>query len=94
MLKKLAKELSEFAKEDFLTFEMIQHRFTKPAKRVIQQNYSMTKFKMDESKRKWKWGCYGIGKYVYTDPEQEEMKDTLGGFINAYFPEAKIEYFT
>lgn len=93
MFEKLKDALPAFAKKD-LTFEMIQHRFTKPAKRVIQENYPMTKLELDESKRKWKWGRYGIGKYVYTDEKQEAIKDTLGGYIHQYFPEAKIEYFT
>lgn len=60
---------------------MIQHRFTKPAKHVIQENYPMTKLELDESKRKWKWGRYGIGKYVYTNEEQEDIKDTLGNHM-------------
>ncbi|GAA0443333.1 MAG: spore photoproduct lyase [Bacillota bacterium] len=93
MFEKLEAALSTKAKKD-LTFEMIQHRFTKPAKRVIQENYPMTKLELDESKRKWKWGRYGIGKYVYMDEEQEDMKDTLGGYIHKYFPESNIEYFT
>ncbi|MRH43724.1 spore photoproduct lyase [Aquibacillus halophilus] len=93
MLEKLESSLPEFAKRD-LTFEMIQHRFTQPAKRVIQKNYPMSKLELDESKRKWKWGRYGIGKYVYKDHEQEEMKDTIAGAINRLFPKAKIEYFT
>ncbi|WP_059104998.1 spore photoproduct lyase [Shouchella shacheensis] len=93
MLEKLEQALPAFAKKD-LTFEMIQHRFTKPAKRVIQKNYPMTKLELDESKRKWKWGRYGIGKYVYTNEEQEDIKDTIGGFIDNHFPDARIEYFT
>ncbi|GGJ74047.1 spore photoproduct lyase [Virgibacillus salexigens] len=93
MFEKLEAALSEKTKKD-LTFEMIQHRFTKPAKRVIQENYPMTKLELDESKRKWKWGRYGIGKYIYKDNEQEDIKDTLGGYINRYFPNSKIEYFT
>ncbi|QIZ07841.1 spore photoproduct lyase [Priestia megaterium] len=93
MLEKLEAQLPESAKKD-LTIEMIQHRFTKPAKRVIQKNYPMTKLELDESKRKWKWGRYGIGKFVYNNDEQEDIKDTLGGYINTYFPDAKIEYFT
>ncbi|HEY2419848.1 MAG TPA: spore photoproduct lyase [Neobacillus sp.] len=93
MLTKLESELSDQAKKD-LTFEMIQHRFTKPAKRVIQKNYPMTKLELDESKRKWKWGRYGIGKFVYLDQEQEDIKDTIGSYINTLFPQAKIEYFT
>ncbi|PWA12671.1 spore photoproduct lyase [Pueribacillus theae] len=93
MLVKLENKLPDYAKGG-LTFEMIQHRFTKPAKRVIEQNYPMTKLELDESKRKWKWGRYGIGKYVYTDREQEEIKDTLESYINTLFPKARIEYFT
>ncbi|MDG5471519.1 spore photoproduct lyase [Jeotgalibacillus sp. ET6] len=93
MMEKLESKLPSFAKKD-LTFEMIQHRFTKPAKRVIEKNYPMTKLELDESARKWKWGRYGIGKYVYQDDEQEQIKDTLAGYIDHMFPDAKIEYFT
>ncbi|WP_217585870.1 spore photoproduct lyase [Lentibacillus saliphilus] len=93
MFEKLEAALPKKATKD-LTFELIQHRFTKPAKRVIQENYPMTKLELDESKRKWKWGRYGIGKYVYQNEQQEDIKDTLGGYINTYFPDAKIEYFT
>ncbi|WP_226035803.1 spore photoproduct lyase [Aquibacillus saliphilus] len=93
MLEKLEDALPDFAKKD-LTFELIQHRFTQPAKRVIQKNYPMSKLELDESKRKWKWGRYGIGKYVYQNEQQEDIKDTIGGSINRLFPNAKIEYFT
>ncbi|WP_164215140.1 spore photoproduct lyase [Virgibacillus sp. YIM 98842] len=93
MFEKLEASLPEFARKD-LTFEMIQHRFTKPAKRVIQENYPMTKLELDESKRKTKWGRYGIYKYVYRDEQHEAIKDTIGGYVKRFFPEAKIEYFT
>lgn len=93
MFERLESVLSDSAKKD-LTFELIQHRFTKPAKNVIEKNYPMTKLELDETKRKWKWGRYGIGKYVYTDQEQEDIKETLGGYINHYFPQSTIEYFT
>jgi len=93
MFERLESVLSDSAKKD-LTFELIQHRFTKPAKNVIEKNYPMTKLELDENKRKWKWGRYGIGKYVYTDQEQEEIKETLGRYINHFFPQSTIEYFT
>ncbi|MGP4076372.1 spore photoproduct lyase [Halobacillus sp. K22] len=93
LFEKLYDKLPEKATKD-LTFELIQHRFTKPAKRVIQKNYPMTKLEMDEEKRKYKWGRYGIGKYVYQKDEQKEMQEVLGGYIEQYFPEAKLEYFT
>lgn len=37
-----------------LSFELIQHRFTKTSKKVIQQCYPNTKLDMDEEKRKYK----------------------------------------
>ena len=39
-------------------------------------------------------GIIGIGKYVYQNEEQEDIKDTLGSYIHRYFPDSKIEYFT
>ncbi|WP_216827793.1 spore photoproduct lyase [Alkalihalobacterium elongatum] len=93
MFVTLNETLPPEAKKD-VTFELIQHRFTKPAKRVIEKNYPMTKLELDEEKRKYKWGKYGIGKYVYQTDEQEEIKETLYGYIHEYFPDAKIEYFT
>ena len=56
-----------------LTFELIQHRFTKPAKRLFKA-LSNTKLEMDEEKRKYKWGRYGIGKYVYKRMMQQYWK--------------------
>ncbi|MEB1809425.1 MAG: spore photoproduct lyase [Bacillaceae bacterium] len=93
MFMTLNETLPAEAKKD-VTFELIQHRFTKPAKRVIEKNYPMTKLELDEEKRKYKWGKYGIGKYVYQTDEQEEIKETLYSYIHEYFPDAKIEYFT
>lgn len=93
MFEKLEAALPAFARKD-LTFELIQHRFTKPAKRVIQENYPMTKLELDESKRKLKWGPYGIYKYVYQDEQQQDIKGTISGYINKFFPEAGIDYFT
>jgi spore photoproduct lyase len=77
-----------------LTFELIQHRFTKPAKRVIEKRYPKTKLEMDEEKRKYKWGRYGIGKYVYQNEEASEMEQTIRGYVKEYFPNAEVSYFT
>jgi len=77
-----------------LTFELIQHRFTKPAKSVIQKRYPKTKLDLDESKRKYKWGRYGIGKYVYPDEEANRLEETMKNYIKSYFPEAEVQYFT
>ncbi|WP_066047114.1 spore photoproduct lyase [Robertmurraya korlensis] len=77
-----------------LTFELIQHRFTKPAKKVIEKRYPKTKLEMDEEKRKYKWGRYGIGKYVYQNEEAAEMEQTIRGYAQEYFPNSEVSYFT
>ena len=93
LIKRLADALVPEAKRD-LTFELIQHRFTKAAKRIIQQNYPKTKLDLDEEKRKYKWGKYGRGKYVYPDDEAGALNVHMHALIEKYFPEAKIDYFT
>ncbi|MGN1400695.1 MAG: spore photoproduct lyase [Bacillus sp. (in: firmicutes)] len=77
-----------------LTFELIQHRFTKPAKKVIQKHYPKTKLELNEEDRKYKWGRYGIGKYVYKKDDAEDLKTTISSYINHFFPSAEILYFT
>jgi len=77
-----------------LSFELIQHRFTKPAKKVIEKRYPKTKLEMDETKRKYKWGRYGIGKYVYPTEAAQDLEQTMRRYIHEFFPEAEIQYFT
>ncbi|WML59769.1 spore photoproduct lyase [Neobacillus sp. PS2-9] len=77
-----------------LTFELIQHRFTKPAKNVIAKRYPKTKLEMDEGKRKYKWGRYGIGKYVYPNEEAKDLESTIRQYVAEYFPQAEVQYFT
>lgn len=93
LFERLAKSIGDLALED-LTFELIQHRFTKPAKRVIEQRYPKTKLEMNEEERKYKWGRYGIGKYVYPTEQANELEETLRRYIHQFFPEAEIQYFT
>jgi spore photoproduct lyase len=93
VIKALAHHLPSQAKST-LSFELIQHRFTKTAKKYILQRYPKTKLEMDEQKRAYKWGRYGRGKYVYPKEEAEELKNTITRYIHEYFPEATIEYFT
>jgi spore photoproduct lyase len=93
LFKRLDKELHGNARED-LTFELIMHRFTKTAKRVILERYPKTKLEMDEGNRKYKWGRYGRGKYVYQNEEADELRDHIEQMIHNYFPKSKVEYFT
>jgi spore photoproduct lyase len=93
LLSKLAAALSDVELSD-LTFEMIQHRFTKTAKTVIEQRYPKTKLDLDMEKRKKKWGRYGQYKYVYPDDQQTVLREFITEHIFEHFPQARIDYFT
>lgn len=93
LLERLKATLPEEADRD-MTFELIQHRFTKTSKRVILERYPKTKLEMDEEKRKYKWGRWGQGKYVYPDEQAKALRDFLTEHIHAHFPRASVDYFT
>ncbi|WP_255298392.1 spore photoproduct lyase [Brevibacillus dissolubilis] len=93
LLERLSSKLSDEAKSD-LTFELIQHRFTKIAKSLILARYPKTKLEMNEEERKYKWGKYGKGKYVYPDLKAHALKAHMEKEIQRLFPMARIEYFT
>lgn len=93
LLNKLRTSLPPQATQG-LTFELIQHRFTKTAKNVIMQRYPKTKLEMDEAKRKYKWGKWGQGKYVYPDEQAQALREFITERIFENFPQASIDYFT
>ena len=77
-----------------LTFELIQHRFTKTAKSVIEKRYPKSKLEMEIEQRKYKWGRWGQGKYVYPDEKAEALRMFIAERIFETFPDAGIDYFT
>lgn len=93
LLKELSHTLPEDTAND-LTFELIQHRFTKTAKNVILKRYPKTKLELDETKRKYKWGRWGQGKYVYPDEQATALREFITEQIFEHFPNSRIEYFT
>ncbi|GAW93313.1 spore photoproduct lyase [Calderihabitans maritimus] len=91
---KLFEMLKEYMPRDTsLTFELITHRFTPRAKTIIRQVYPRTEVPLDESKRKFKFGQFGYGKYIYMDDDMTELKDYFSSQITRVFPKAKILYF-
>lgn len=57
-----------------ITFEVISHRFTSRAKSCILDIYEDTKLPMKEEERKYKYGQFGYGKYVYSKEQMQDMK--------------------
>ena len=54
----------------------------------------MTKLELDEEKRRYKWGKYGIRKYIYQKEEEEDIKSLLYTYMEKLFLNEKLEYFT
>ncbi len=74
------------------TFEIISHRYTKPAKRLITERYPNTRLPMEDEERTWKWGQFGYGKYVYPKEEMGELEAFFREQLGQLFPDADIKY--
>lgn len=93
-LSSLAEALGPHASAP-ITFELIQHRFTPKAKRVILAAYPATKLPLNEAERQLKPGRYpGAQKFVYPKAAAQEMEGFLREEIAARFSAASVEYFT
>ncbi len=88
----LDAQLPAAARQD-LTFELISHRFTKRAKKNILDLFPETTLPMEESERKYKYGQFGYGKYIYQPEVMAEVKEFMEDKLFAAFPQAKVEYF-
>jgi len=91
LLESLAEHLDPDLSD--LSFELISHRFTARAKKIILERFPQTGLDMDESKRKFKWGKHGYGKYLYPKEKLAKLEDFFRREIPLLFPKAKIKYF-
>ncbi|WP_425447697.1 spore photoproduct lyase [Dethiothermospora halolimnae] len=91
MLQRLANGLDN-KKEEKITFEVISHRFTSSAKNRIIEVFPKTTLPMEEDERKYKYGQFGYGKYVYKKTTIEEIKEFFKDNISTIFPKGEIEY--
>lgn len=74
-------------------FEIISHRFTRRARQVIDKVFTNNQLPMDEQEgRRFKYGQFGYGKYVYTADRLAEMKTFFASRLADLFPEAVVEY--
>ncbi len=76
-----------------ITLEIILHRFTPRAKSNILEIFPNSQLPMDtEENRRYKYGQFGYGKYVYTKNLYEEAGTYFKNLAKTYLPQAKIEY--
>jgi len=97
LLERSAEELAKSAplgwSSEQLTLEFISHRFTSKAKATILGVFPNSTLPMVEADRKFKYGQFGYGKYIYQPDEIKEMKEFFQEHAKCYFPLAKVEYF-
>lgn len=75
-----------------LHFEVISHRFTARAKSTILGVYPQTTLPMDETERKYKYGQFGYGKYIYPPEPMNEIRAFFTRRLMEYFPGANLDY--
>lgn len=75
-----------------VTFEVISHRYTTRAKNIIKEVFKDTTLPMNDEKRKYKFGQFGYGKFVYKKDELQDMKEFFTSEIEAIFKNKIIKY--
>lgn len=75
-----------------ITFEVISHRYTSRAKSIIDEVFPENTLPMKDEERKFKYGQFGYGKFVYTKEQLAEMKEFFTKAIEEILPEAGIKY--
>lgn len=87
----LGKTLGPAADRD-VTFELISHRFTARAKKRILEVFPATTLPMNEEERKFKYGQFGYGKYLYPKETLQEMDSLFRRELEKNFPGSRVEY--
>lgn len=91
LLVELAKKLPCNLKFP-ITFEIISHRYTMTAKNRILQVFPDSELPMNEEERKFKYGQFGYGKYVYESEVINEIKEFFTENINNLFEYKSLLY--
>lgn len=73
-------------------FEVISHRYTTKAKNTILEIFPETTLPMEDEERKFKYGQFGYGKYVYTKEQLQEMKEFFIVELEKRFKNKDIKY--
>lgn len=75
-----------------ITFEVISHRYTTIAKNRILEIFPESNLPMKDEERKFKFGQFGYGKYVYQKEVIEEIKEFFIKELEGLFKDKKILY--
>jgi len=91
LLREMQDKLGAY-RDRSISFEIISHRFTARAKKNINEIFTGNDLPMDEEDRRFKYGQFGYGKYVYRKEELSDMETFFRSRIEEIFPQSKIDY--
>ncbi len=74
------------------TLELITHRYTNSARNRILEVFPRTQLDMDDECRRYKYGQFGYGKYVYPQPVMKRIEEWFRTRINDVLPDASVQY--
>lgn len=86
------REIVPFGLKYPLIFEVISHRYTTRAKNIITEIFPDNRLPMKDEDRKYKYGQFGYGKFVYPKEEIAIMKKFFTNEIASIFEDAIIKY--
>lgn len=75
-----------------ITFEVISHRYTLRAKIRIQAIFPKTTLPMEEEERKFKYGQFGYGKYIYKPDDMTLIHDFFKKRLTNMDFETEVKY--
>lgn len=75
-----------------ITFEIISHRYTTTAKNRILQVFPESELPMNDEERKFKYGQFGYGKYMYDTGSIHEIKAFFTERIDQLFDNKHLLY--
>jgi spore photoproduct lyase len=75
-----------------ITFEVISHRYTTVAKNRILQIFPQTTLPMEDEERRYQYGQFGYGKYVYTKEDLTQIKDFFTKHLTNFFDNMDLKY--
>ena len=89
---RMFEELKDVLKSKHIAFEVISHRFTTRAKNTIIDIYPESTLPMNEEERKFKYGQFGYGKFVYPAEEMKSINSFFTQNSRDMFPDSSINY--
>ena len=88
----MLKDKLDTYKNRSICFEIISHRFTSRAKKNISEIFPGNDLPMNEEERRFKYGQFGYGKYVYDKEQLSDMESFFRERIAEIFPNGRIDY--